>query len=269
MKNKTYTFIDSTLPEKSMCSVPLEYYINSKDLKIVEFKDRGRFYCNYVYGFLIKKSVLDDECKTFYIDDGYSSPYIKRIAFVKLDERITNYNGLSNNDTRFIIKNRSAREDWGVFYVLSSQDSNFRDIPDDSYLLGLMKENKSNKKRRCFETKDDAVADHANRAKKRDAVNKAKMDAYKNANSNGDIILTTPKYKIEKINLKTDYLKGVKVGDVIYGSIIVLKDGENKLNKSSHYVNYIDMYVNDKHYKTFPMNVFGNLLSKYIKLSGL
>lgn len=269
MKNKTYTFIDSTLPEKSMCNIPLEYYINSRDLKFGEFKNVRRFITDYAYGFLIKKTVLDNECKTFYIDDGCSSPIIKRIAFIKLDERITDYNGLFEFDIRYKIRNYSSSEDWGVFQVLSAQDSIFKDIPDGYYLLSILSKNKSNKKRRCFQTMDDAIADNVNRVKKRGAINKAKWEAYENADNNGDIILTTPKYKIEKINLKTDYLKDVKVGDVIYGSIIVLEDGKNKLNKSSQYANYIDMYVNDKHYRTFPMNVFGNLLSKYIKLSGL
>ena len=42
---------------------------------------------------------------------------------------------------------------------------------------------------------------------------------------------------------------------------------EMKLNVSSRYVNYIDVYVNDKLITTLPMSTFGNILSHNYKLN--
>ena len=42
---------------------------------------------------------------------------------------------------------------------------------------------------------------------------------------------------------------------------------KNKLNVSSRYVNYIDVYVNDKLITTLPMSTFGNILSNNYKLN--
>ena len=53
----------------------------------------------------------------------------------------------------------------------------------------------------------------------------------------------------------------------MYGRITVLKEGKNKLNTSSRYANYIDLYVNDTFSKTLPMNVFGDLMSKNMELT--
>lgn len=81
------------------------------------------------------------------------------------------------------------------------------------------------------------------------------------------MFLRTPKYKVNRIHIATDYLKDVHEGDIIYGEIQVLENGKNKLKRSSSYVNYIDLYVNNKLYKTLPMNVFGNLMSINVDLT--
>ena len=75
------------------------------------------------------------------------------------------------------------------------------------------------------------------------------------------------KYIVKRIHIKTNYLSDVKEGDIVYGRIKILEKGKNKLNTSSRYVNYIDLYVNDTFSKILPMNVFGNLMSKNMELT--
>ena len=85
--------------------------------------------------------------------------------------------------------------------------------------------------------------------------------------NNGPIIMSTPKLEVVEINYSTKSLPNIKVGDIIYGTIDVLDEkGKNKLNVSSRYVNYIDVYVNDKLITTLPMSTFGNILSNNYKL---
>ena len=85
--------------------------------------------------------------------------------------------------------------------------------------------------------------------------------------NNGPICMSTPKLEVVEINYSTKSLPNIKVGDIIYGTIDVLDEqGKNKLNVSSRYVNYIDVYVNDKLITTLPMSTFGNILSNNYKL---
>ena len=85
--------------------------------------------------------------------------------------------------------------------------------------------------------------------------------------NNGPIIMSTPKLEVVEINYSTKSIPNIKVGDIIYGTIDVLDEqGKNKLNVSSRYVNYIDVYVNDKLITTLPMSTFGNILSNNYKL---
>ena len=77
MKAKSYTFINSFDHNKSLSNIPEEYYIDNTDLYIGNYEDGGRtsYYFSFsrnVYGFLIKKEVLDNECKSLYTVDPIS-----------------------------------------------------------------------------------------------------------------------------------------------------------------------------------------------------
>lgn len=262
MKPKSYTFTHN--PGNSVMNIPVEYFIDGDALQLGVFETDGYYINRTVYGFLIKKEILDKQCKSLYTLknlENLTGGDIKgrRIAFVKFAPNSLNIR-LSDGIERIASSNG-----WTVTTVIDNT-SDWKKIPNDCYLLAL-KMHKSKSKILCFEKEDDAINEYNKRKEKKEANLQAKKALIDNAPNNGNISLSTPKYEVKAINIETDYLKGVKVGDIIYGSISVLNDGKNNLNTSSKYVNYIDLYVNDRLYKTLPMNVFGNLLATNIQLS--
>lgn len=263
MKSNSYTFVHNK--EKSITNIPEEYFVDNTGLRIRHFDTENSYFNISVYGFLVKKDEFDKNCKSFYTVNPlshYTNGDVKtrRIAFVKINKKLPEYDYEATS-----VKRSLSTEEWSVVAVIDNT-SRWKRIPEDCYLLAT-KFSTSGLKIRCFETEDDAISEYNKREEKKSANKKAKWDAINNAPNNGNINLATPKYKIERIHIKTNYLKDVHEGDIIYGIINVLTDGENKLNKSSQYANYIDLYVNDKMYKTLPMNVFGDLFSKNLQLS--
>lgn len=263
MKPKSYIFVHNK--EKSTTNVPEEYFVDNTNLRITHFNTENSYFNISAYGFLIKKEVFDKECKSFYTVNElqkYTNGDVKgrRIAFVKFNSELPNYD-MSGT----AIKRAASTDTWTVVTVIDNT-SRWHRIPEDCYLLAV-KFKSSGLKIRCFEDEKDAISEYNKNEEKKSANKKTKWNAINNAPNNGNINLATLKYKIERIHIKTNYLKDVHEGDIIYGVISVLENGKNKLNVSSHYANYIDIYVNDKLYKTVPMNVFGDLLSKHLQLS--
>ena len=120
--------------------------------------------------------------------------------------------------------------------------------------------------RGVFLSKEDM---EKNKLKNEEKAKKKREEKYKllDNTNNGPIIMSTPKLEVVEINYSTESIPNVKVGDIIYGTIYVIDEqGKNKLNVSSKYVNYIDVYVNDKVITTLPMSTFGNILSNNYKL---
>lgn len=256
MKAKSYTFINSFDHNKSLSNIPEEYYIDNTDLFIGNYDDcRSYYFRRSIYGFLIKKEVLDNECKSLYTVDPISKDS-RRIVFVKLNKEIS---------PTIIYSRYSSADKWTVCFVREADD-NYK-IREGYYLLSVCDVPHVNTRNRCFETEEDAIAEYNKRQGKNAVRRKTKWDAIDNAPNNGDIYLATPKYIVKRIHIKTNYLSDVKEGDIVYGRITVLEKGKNKLNKSSCYANYIDLYVNDTFSKTLPMNVFGNLMSQNMELT--
>lgn len=250
MKVKSYTFIHSHDDSKSMTTVPEDKLISIDRFNVYNTNIYSRV-CGNVYGVLIKKSKLDDEHKMFYtVKPRFDNK--RCIAFVKLE-----------TDDNTAVHKMSAKY-WSVCSVLTKYPG--INVPDDSYFV-VANVRFSDARIRCFETEEDAIAEYKAREAKRMKRLTEWGNAMKNAPNNGNILLRTPKYKLNRIHIATDYLKDVNVGDVIYGEIQVLENGKNRLHRSSSYVNYIDLYVNDKFYKTLPMNVFGNLMAMNMDLS--
>ena len=261
MKAKSYTFINSNDHNKSLSNIPEEYYIDNTDLFIGNYDDSSRsyYFSKSIYGFLIKKEVLDNECKSLYTVDPISGDS-RRIVFVKINKKLS-----TTHSASITITGRASADDWTVCFVREASD--YYKIREGYYLLSVSDIPHANTRNRCFETEEDAIAEYNKRQEKNAARRKAKWDAIDNAPNNGDIYLTTPKYIVKRIHIKTNYLSHVKEGDIVYGRITVLKEGKNKLNMSSRYANYIDLYVNDTFSKTLPMNVFGDLMSKNMELT--
>ena len=260
MKAKSYTFINSFDHNKSLSNIPEEYYIDNTDLYLGNYEDGGRssYYFSFsrnIYGFLIKKEVLDNKCKSLYTVDPISKDS-RRIVFVKLNKEIS---------PTIRYSRYSSADKWTVCFVREADD-NYK-IREGYYLLSVSDIPHTNTRIRCFETEEAAIDEYNKRQEKNSARRKAKCDAIDNAPNNGDIYLATPKYIVKRIHIKTNYLSDVKEGDIVYGRIKILEKGKNKLNTSSRYVNYIDLYVNDTFSKTLPMNVFGNLMSKNMELT--
>lgn len=262
MKAKSYTFINSNDHNKSLSNIPEEYYIDNTDLYLGNYEDCGLssyHFSRTIYGFLIKKEVLDNECKSLYTVNPISGDS-RRIVFVKLNKEISPTIRYS-----FDIIRHSSADKWTVCFVRKADE--YYKIRDGYYLLSVCDIPHTNTRIRCFETEEAAIDEYNKRQEKNSARRKAKWDAIDNAPNNGDIYLATPKYIVKRIHIKTNYLSDVKEGDIVYGRITVLKEGKNKLNKSSRYANYIDLYVNDTFSKTLPMNVFGDLMSKNMELT--
>lgn len=261
MKAKSYTFINSFDHNKSLSNIPEEYYIDNTDLFIGNYDDSSRSYYfrRSIYGFLIKKEVLDNECKSLYTVDPISGDS-RRIVFVKINNKLS-----TTHSASITITGRASADDWTVCFVREADD-NYK-IREGYYLLSVSDIPHTNTRNRCFETEEAAIDEYNKRQEKNAARRKAKLDAIDNAPNNGDIYLATPKYIVKRIHIKTNYLSHVKEGDIVYGRITVLKEGKNKLNTSSCYANYIDLYVNDTFSKTLPMNVFGDLMSKNMELT--
>lgn len=263
MKAKSYIFVHNK--EKSITNIPEEYFVDNTSLRVTHFDTENSYFNISVYGFLIKKDVFDKECRSFYTVNElqkYTNGDVKgrRIAFVKINSELPKYDMSGTAIARL-----SSTDTWTVVTVIDNT-SRWKRIPDDCYLLAV-KFKPSGLKIRCFENEEDAITEYKKKEEKNSIKKKEKWNAIDNAPNNGNINLATLKYKVERIHIKTNYLKDVREGDIIYGVIPVLEDGKNKLNVSSHYANYVDVYVNDKLYKTVPMNVFGDLLSKHLQLT--
>ena len=255
MKPKSYTFINSYDDSKSMATVPHSKFISINAFKTYNMNPSYR-YSKCIYGLLVKKTELDNEHKLFYTVNGVSfngtSLRNRRIAFVKCE-----------SDSNPAIHKMSAKY-WSVCSVHSKYPG--INVPDDSYFV-VADIGFSGARIRCFETEEDAIAEYKAREAKRLKKLNADCEAIRNAPNNGSMFLRTPKYKVNRIHIATDYLKDVHEGDIIYGEIQVLENGKNKLKRSSSYVNYIDLYVNNKLHKTLPMNVFGKLMSINVDLT--
>ena len=75
--------------------------------------------------------------------------------------------------------------------------------------------------------------------------------------------LKTPKFRVVEISKKTDYLKNIKVGDIIYGEIPVIKASDERkfgaLRGIGTLTNWVTLYVNDEKVNTISPKVFPNL----------
>ena len=83
----------------------------------------------------------------------------------------------------------------------------------------------------------------------------------------------TPKFKIIEIVKTTAYLPNIKVGDIIYGELPIIKETDNRKFGALHGIgtmtNWITLYVNDVKVntispKTFPTLFFNNIIVEEI-----
>ena len=160
---------------------------------------------------------------------------------------------------------RCASSNWTIAIVV--EETRLYSNCNDDYIYVMLPTSYFPKSLKgVFLSKEDM---EKNKLKNKEKSSKKNEEIHKllDNTNNGPIIMSTPKLEVVEINYSTKSLPNIKVGDIIYGTIDVLDEqGKNKLNVSSRYVNYIDVYVNDKLITTLPMSTFGNILSNNYKL---
>lgn len=84
----------------------------------------------------------------------------------------------------------------------------------------------------------------------------------------------TPKFKVIEVAKKTAYLPNIKVGDIMYGEIPVIKETDNRKFGALHGIgtltNWVTLYINDVKVntispKTFPSLFFNNIIVEEVK----
>lgn len=133
---------------------------------------------------------------------------------------------------------------------------------EEATFLRLYRDTLPKSPQKLFLNVDEMVEHYKKENEKRNAKILAERELF-NATNNGPLQFETPKRKIVKINKATDHVSGAKEGDIIYGVIKVLNDkGKNIMHTQSAYVNYVDVYLNDKKVNTLPMSTFGDVMEK-------
>ena len=84
----------------------------------------------------------------------------------------------------------------------------------------------SKTKKKVFLSNED-LRENDEQNKQKAKEKRAKISEKFKETNNGTIKFTTPKFEIVEINKSTDNVPDAKVGDVIYGEMTVLENGEN------------------------------------------
>lgn len=127
---------------------------------------------------------------------------------------------------------------------------------------------------KVFLTKEEYDEDEDKKTQKRNENDKIDIELSEKVEKTTPIFsFKTPKFKIVEIVKKTAYLKDVKVGDIIYGEIPVIKESDNRKFGTLHGIgtrtNWVNLYVNDVKVnmispKSFPMLFFTNFIVEEI-----
>ena len=260
---KRFSFKYTPDCSKSTTTVPAEMFVDSSIVEKCTLNTKQRnYYSSYnnVNGWKISKKYAD-KINYFYVDfnDCTRGNYTGKVVFL-------NYNKPENcsleNSSYYY---RCASSNWTIGIVVE-ETGLYSNCNDDYIYLMLPTSYFPKSLKGVFLSKEDMEKNKLKNEEKAKKKREEKCKLLDNTN-NGPIIMSTPKLEVVEINYSTESIPNVKVGDIIYGTIDVLNEqGKNKLNVSSKYVNYIDVYVNDKVITTLPMSTFGNILSNNYKL---
>ena len=273
---KSYSLKIKTDKEGSSCSeinIPEDKFFDLRNYEIPrsEIVTLGDSWYSQTYFILrIDKKFFEENAVSMFVDLDYheDTRYNNQheVVFIKFHKNQIIKSYEYKNDYKYYLMNDNDK--WTLCYVIRNFDKYFKKFKDDdSYVFLVVPRiyNLTKAKRKVFESFDDLKSNKKENKIKRDNKISSFNEKLKNTN-NGYISLRTPKYEIVEINKPTDYVKNVKVGDVIYGEIDVLNNGRNVLNVASRYVNYITLYVNNTVYSSLPTSAFGDILAQNFKL---
>ena len=260
---KRFSFKYTPDGSKSTTTVPTEMFVDSSIVEKCTLNTKQKHYFdsdNYVKGWKISKKYADN-INYFYIDfnDYGRGNYSGKVVFLNYNKPET----CDNENSSYYF--RCASLNWTVAIVV--EETRLYSNCNDDYIYVMLPTSYFSKSLKgVFLSKEDMEKNKLKNKEKSSKKNEEICKLLHNTN-NGPIIMSTPKLEVVEINYSTKSIPNIKVGDIIYGIIDVLDEqGKNKLNVSSRYVNYIDVYVNDKLITTLPMSTFGNILSNNYKL---
>ena len=246
-----------------------EYFLN-----ICNF-DRFRLSYGYnswcsdeCYGYKIKKEDFEKNAKVLYLNAGSANTVNKsnKVVFVSLNKQ----EALSKTcfDDKRIYKDNILNEDWTILFVVEKDKflSNYGVDTNKYVYLALPKTHYMSKAKKKIFLSNEDLQENDEQNKQKAKEKRAKISEKFKQTNNGTIKFTTPKFEIVEINKSTDNVPDAKVGDVIYGEMIVLENGKNKVHIASVYVNYVTLYKNGEKINILPPSVFGDVMAKHFKL---
>ena len=251
-------------------NVQEEYFLN-----ICNF-DRFRLSYSYnawhndeCYGFKVKKEDFEKNAKVLYLNTNIDENIVNKsnkVVFVKLNKQ--EVLDKTCGDEREICKDNILNEDWTILFVVENDNFLQCNCVDKSkyvYLAFPKVYKMSKNKRKVFLSNEDLQENNKQNDKKA-KEKRANVNKKFEETNNGTIKLTTPKFEIIEINKSTDNVPDAKAGDIIYGEMTVLENGNNKVHIASVYVNYITLYKNGEKINILPPSVFGDVMAKHFKL---
>ena len=251
-------------------NLPEEYFLNVNECDIFRLNySYNRWHIDECYGFNVKKEDFEKNAKVLYLNTNIAENIVNKsnkVVFVKLNKQKVLEK--TYGDVRKSCKDNILNEDWTILFVVENDNFLQCNCVDKSkyvYLAFPKVYKMSKNKRKVFLSNEDLQENNKQNDKKAKEKRAKISEKFKETN-NGTIKLTTPKFEIVEINKSTDNVPNAKVGDIIYGEMTVLENGNNKVHIASVYVNYITLYKNGEKTNILPPSVFGDVMAKHFKL---
>lgn len=251
-------------------NLPEEYFLNVNGCDRFRLNySHNRWHHDECYGFKIKKEDFKKNAKVLYLNTNGAENVVNKsnkVVFVKLNKQ--EVLDKMYGDEREIYKDNILNEDWTILFVV--EDDNFLQcnwVDKSKYVcLALPKAHYMSKtKKKVFLSNED-LQENNEQNKQKAKEKRAKISEKFKETNNGTIKFTTPKFEIIEINKSTNNVPDAKVGDIIYGEMIVLENGKNKVHIASVYVNYVTLYKNGEKINILSPSVFGDVMAKHFKL---
>ena len=117
---------------------------------------------------------------------------------------------------------------------------------------------------KIFLTKEEYEDDKNKKNKKFEDNRKIEHENYERVENVAPVFsFKTPKFKIIEIVKSTAYLPNIKVGDIIYGELPIIKETDNRKFGALHGIgtltNWITLYINDVKVNTISPKIFPTL----------
>lgn len=238
-------------------NIPESYIIDYNSFKCKYFEKKGNYWSNYYNVYLTEDyfNIISDKIVFPSFRDPYSIVgYIGAIIVrCEIGDIITYL--YKDNDKIILRPIRRFKKDEYYSYKTCGE------LPNRSIKI--------------FFTKEEFEADDKKKKEKSDARRKKDRELTENITRQAPIFsFTTPKFKVLEVAKKTAYLPDIKVGDIVYGEIPVIKGTDDRkwgsMNGIGTRTNWIYIYINDVKVNaisplTFPSLFFNNIVVEEIK----